>query len=399
MSINLNWISSLVRRSRRYQEGNRQNMNEKKLDHADHKTIEEINYLRGFGVIAVIIIHTTGYFTEIKSYNNLVILNLWTDVFSQFAVPLFILISGFVLARNYRLDFSITEFYKKRIRSIIPQYLIFSILYTLFNNWAVMQSNPLSANLTLLLNNIVHSNASYHLWFFSIIIQLYILYPIIIKIYEFCKLIDRAEFMIALLLIIQTLWMVGIHTSSYSFIKLNFISFLFYFVLGIYVVDYFDQLKTASKHLTPIYLITSLALTVGASCFIIIGLTTGYDYYSIPGYFFIGSELIYPVLRISTFIFLLNVAANLIGKRSLLAKVIYRLGDYSFGIYLIHIFFNQYAIRILKNQAIDFNSWAFYPIVFVITVVLSYLVVRLISYFPYSYYLIGHRNQKRKTRI
>ncbi len=374
-------------------------MDEKKLDHADHKTIEEINYLRGFGVIAVIIIHTTGYFTEIKSYNTLVILNLWTDVFSQFAVPLFILISGFVLARNYRLDFSITEFYKKRIRSIIPQYLIFSILYTLFNNWAVMQSNPLSANLTLLLNNIVHSNASYHLWFFSIIIQLYILYPIIIKIYEFCKRIDRAEFMIALLLIIQTLWMVGIHTSSYSFIKLNFISFLFYFVLGIYVVDYFDQLKTASKHLTPIYLITSLALTVGASFFIIIGLTTGYDYYSIPGYFFIGSELIYPVLRISTFILLLNVAANLIGKRSLLAKVIYRIGDYSFGIYLIHIFFNQYAIRILKNKAIDFNSWSFYPIVFVITVVLSYLVVRLISYFPYSYYLIGHRNQKRKTRI
>ena len=131
------------------------------MDHTELRTIEEINFLRGFGVLAVITIHTTGYFTEIKrSYNTLVLLNLWTDIFSQFAVPLFILISGFVLARNYRNDFSLTKFYKKRIRSIIPQYLIFSVLYTVFNNWVVMQSNPLSLNLSLLLNNIWHSNAS-----------------------------------------------------------------------------------------------------------------------------------------------------------------------------------------------------------------------------------------------
>ncbi|MHB8073904.1 acyltransferase [Desulfosporosinus fructosivorans] len=378
-------------------------MDQKKIVHMAHKTIEEINYLRGFGVLAVIAIHTTGYFTEIKSYNTLVIVNLWTDVFSQFAVPLFILISGVVLARNYRSNFSLTEFYKKRIRSIIPQYLIFSILYTLFNNWAVMQSNPLSANLALLLNNIVHSNASYHLWFFSIIIQLYILYPIIIKIYDLCKRIDRAEVMLAMLLIIQTLWMVGLHSSSFPFIKLNFVSFLFYFGLGIYIVDYFDsnsnQLTKAFKNLTPVYLITSLALTIGASFFIIIGLKTGYDYYSIPAYFFIGSELIYPVLRVTTFLLLLNLATSLVGKRSLLAKVIYRIGDYSFGIYLIHIFFNQYAIKILKNNAIDYNNWAFYPIVFVITVVFSYLVVRLLSYVPYSYYIIGRKNPKSKIRI
>ncbi len=369
-------------------------MAEKWINHTKLRTIEEINYLRGFGVVAVIAIHTTGYFTEIESYNTLVLLNLWTDVFSQFAVPLFILISGFVLARNYRSDFSLTKFYRKRMRSIIPQYLIFSVLYTLFNNWAVMRTNPGSTNLALLLNNILHSNASYHLWFFLIIIQLYILYPIIIKIYDFCKRIDRAEVLIAFLLVIQTLWMIGIHSSSFPFIKLNYMSFLFYFGLGIYTADHFDQLKKASNRLTPIYLITSLALTLGASFFIIIGLTTGYRYNSIPPYFFMGGELVYPVLRISTFLLLFNLAASLVGKKSILAKVVYRIGDYSFGIYLIHIFFNQYAIKILKNNTIDYNNWVFYPIVFVLTVVFSYLSVRLISYIPYSDYIIGRKNKK-----
>lgn len=368
-------------------------MDDKKMGHGDLGIIEELNYLRGFGVLAVIAIHTTGYFTAIKSYNTLVLLNLWTDIFSQFAVPMFILISGFVLARNYRSDFSLVKFYKKRIRSIIPQFLIFSLLYTLVNNWEVIQNSALSTNLSLLLNNILHANASYHLWFFSIIIQFYVLYPFIIKIYDFCKLIDKAELLIAFLFLIQTLWMIRIHSSSFPFIKLNFMSFLFYFGLGIYTCDYFDQLQKGQNHLTPLYFMTSLALTLGSSFFIIIGLTTGYRYNTIPAYFFIGAELIYPILRIATFLLLYNLAASLLRKKGILAKVIYRIGDYSFGIYLIHIFFNQYAIRVLKNNSIDYNNWVFYPTVFAVTVVFSYIAVRLISYIPYSYYIIGRQSK------
>lgn len=363
------------------------------MNHTKPRTIEEINFLRGFGILAVIAIHTTGYFTEIKTYNTLVLLNLWTDIFSQFAVPLFILISGLVLARKYRHDFSLIKFYKKRISSIIPQYLIFSVLYTVFNNWVLMQSNPLRTNLALVLNNILHSSASYHLWFFLIIIQFYILYPIIIYSYDFCKRLGRAEFLLAFLLTIQSLWMVGLHTTSYPGIKLNFMSFLFYFGLGIYTCDHLEQLKKGFRSLTPIFLITSLALTLAASFFIIIGLTTGYRYNTIPPYFFMGAELVYPVLRISTFLLLFNLAASLVGKRGMLAKVLSRIGDYSFGIYLIHIFFNQSAIKIFKNNTIDYNNWQFYPSVFVITVVFSYLAVRLINYIPYSYYIIGGRNK------
>jgi len=373
-----------------------QRMDDKSMDHNKPRAIDEIDLLRGFGVLGVIAIHTTGYFTQIKSYNTLVLLNLWTDIFSQFAVPLFILISGFVLARNYSHHFSYMNFYKKRIRSIIPQYLIFSILYTMFNNWGVIQSNSINANLSLLLNNILNSNASYHLWFFSIIIQLYILYPIVIKIYNFFKSINKEELLIALLFILQTSWMVGLHASFLPFITLNFISFLFYFGLGIYTCDHYTQMrKCFNPRLTPLYLISVLALTLASSFFIIIGLTTGYRYTSIPAYFFIGAELVYPLLRVSTFLLLFSLAASLIGKRSILSKVVHRLGDYSFGIYLIHIFFNQYAIIVLKNNAIDYNNWPYYPIVFVTTVVSSYLAVRLISYIPFSYYFIGNSNRSK----
>ena len=357
--------------------------------------IAEINYLRGFGVLAVIAIHTTGYFTEIKQFNPLVLVNLWTDVFSQFAVTLFILISGFVLAKNYRDNFSLRSFYKKRIRSIIPQYLLFSLLYTVFNNRVIMEDNSLKSNLALLLKNIWHSEASYHLWFFAIIIQLYILYPLILKTYTLFKQRDKAELWIVLLLMIQTLFMVGLHTPYLSGVKINFIGFLFYFGLGIYTVDHFDLIRRGFKRQTTLLFTMSMALTVGSSFFIIIGLTTGYRYNTMPAYYFIGSEIMYPIFRVITFLFLFNVARSLHEKRrSIFAKVINKIGDYSFGIYLIHIFFNQTTIKILKNHQVGYDDWTFYPIVLGVTIVLSYLSVRLISYIPYSYYIIGSQRKK-----
>lgn len=361
--------------------------------------IEEIGYLRGFGVLAVMVIHTTGYFTEITDFNNLVLVNLWADVFSQFAVPLFILISGFVLAKNYPKDFSLKKFYLKRVRSIIPQYILFSILYTAFNNWDVIRNSSIGTNASLLLKNIWNAEASYHLWFFVIIIQFYILFPVIMKLYNLFKQSDRAELLIVLFLIVQTLFMVGIHTFYLSGIKLNFIGFLFYFSLGIYTADHFDQLKRGLKGLTLFLFIMSIILTIGSSFFIIIGLTTGYKFSSIPAYFLIGSELVYPIFRVITFLFLFNAARSLVEKRkTLLAKMMNRVGDYSFGIYLIHIFFNQSAIKILRNHQIGFDDWVFYPIVLGVTIILSYLSVRLLSFLPLSYYLIGSQNNKRTIK-
>jgi len=358
------------------------------------QTIEEINYLRGFGVLAVIAIHTTGYFTVVPYLNRLVVLNLWTDIISQFAVPLFISISGFVLAKKYRGKFSLLRFYTKRIRGIIPQYVIFSLLYTIFNKSDLIQSNSLSTNIRLVMTSIINSDASYHLWFFAIIIQFYLFYPIIIKIYDFCKYRGRTELLITLLLILQTLWMVGMHTPYLSEFKLNLMGFIFYFGIGIYSLDHYDTLKRHFDRQTPLLFSLAIALTIGASFFIIIGLLTGYRYNTIPAYFFIGPELIYPILRVITFLLLYNLSKSLLAKKSFRAKLVHNIGIYSFGIYLIHIFFNQSAIKLLKTHNILFDNWRFYPIVYLTTLILSYLSVRLISFLPFSYFLIGYQVKK-----
>ena len=62
---------------------------------------ERIDVLRGIAIIAVIIIHITSYFTKFTTFSPLVIILASIDIYAHFAVPLFILISGYVLGLRY----------------------------------------------------------------------------------------------------------------------------------------------------------------------------------------------------------------------------------------------------------------------------------------------------------
>ena len=122
--------------------------------------IKEIDYLRGFAILGVLIIHTSANFTKIGLVNNLVIFNVLIDVFAQYAVPLLIFISGFVMPIKYYDMISVKLFYQKRIKSIIPQYLIFSMLYIIF--FSILFNPP---TFFTLIFEFLTANSSYHMWF------------------------------------------------------------------------------------------------------------------------------------------------------------------------------------------------------------------------------------------
>jgi surface polysaccharide O-acyltransferase-like enzyme len=107
------------------------------------------------------------------------------DVFSHFAVPSFIFISGFVLSHNYNGPFSKKLFYKKRAKSILPQYMIFSIFYIIFDILlSSLNVNVYSVSILKVIFDLLTANSYYHLWFFALIIQFYMFYPYLIEIYN-----------------------------------------------------------------------------------------------------------------------------------------------------------------------------------------------------------------------
>jgi surface polysaccharide O-acyltransferase-like enzyme len=170
------------------------------------RKISEIDFLRGFAIFGVILIHISSYYTKMENTNILLSVNVFVDCFVSYAIPLFIFISGFVLAVNYYKDFSVWNFYKKRLSVIIPPYLFFSILYILFTS---IKIEPFGFELPTwkeALIRIITANGYFHLWFFALIIQFYIFYPLIIRAYRFLKFKNQDYLPLIISFIIQVCW-------------------------------------------------------------------------------------------------------------------------------------------------------------------------------------------------
>ena len=87
--------------------------------------------MRGIAALAVIAVHISMNYTRIPDVNLLALTNVFIYITAHFAVPVFIFISGWVLAARYTGYFSIREFYRRRAKTILIPYLVFSGLYLL----------------------------------------------------------------------------------------------------------------------------------------------------------------------------------------------------------------------------------------------------------------------------
>ena len=92
-----------------------------------------IDFLRLISILAVVMIHTTTRTIE-ASANNLAgfPLTFILNQLSRFAVPLFFLISGFVLELNYSYHSSYFVYLRKRLSRVLFPYLFWSAIYYWF---------------------------------------------------------------------------------------------------------------------------------------------------------------------------------------------------------------------------------------------------------------------------
>jgi surface polysaccharide O-acyltransferase-like enzyme len=358
--------------------------------------INKLDFLRAFAVLAVIMIHTVAKIDQIKSLNSLVFVNVFIDVASHFAVPVFIIVSGIVLSYNYYEHINYKSYYIKRFFSIIPQFLFFSLFYLIVSNLILDQRSP---SILKVIYRIFTGRASYHLWFFIILIQFYLVYPLLIKLYIIFSSRHRLRTFIIMSFLIQILYY---FISNYLYteydqillrlfdyyIRHAFLSYIFYFVIGIYFGRNLDSMKNYINNANNnnLYFLLILSNVIIYLIRIKEMETPGYE---IDKLSLLPSEIIEPLQYILSFILLWKIASKLIERNDLVTSLLKDIGKFSFGIYLIHVFFIMVLIRILEPLNITYSDWIFYPIIFFCVSALSYLTCKIISYIPFSYYIIG----------
>lgn len=365
--------------------------------------IIELDLLRGFAIMAVIGVHTITFFTIDSGVTISSV--TWTILgcLVSLGVPIFFVVSGLVLSLRYRPPVNYQSFIRKRGISVLAPYLAISVIYIIFDAFTGLKSIELSKIPLWLLTG----NASFHFWFIIVLLQLYLMYPLISKSISKLEGKGLGWSLILFLFIVQAIYSFGWNYFSDQFLanqslanlyKRIFLDGVFFFVLGVYLGPKYDvfigKIKKMSSSQIGGAFVIALLLNVTWS---LSGIENG-----LSGFSYIAVDLIGQasaiIMEVLGFFFLLDLSGVIREKGHRFGMAIMQLGNYSFGIYLIHmlfvVIFSVYVFNISPS-----SSAFIFPVLYLFVLISSYLVALALSYLPQSRFIIGDNPRSRQRVI
>ena len=346
--------------------------------------------MRIVAIFAVILIHTSSRTLEVSHFDvNRIWFSLFLNQTFRFAVPLLFLISGFVLAINYKEVKDLKPFYKKRILKLIPPYFFWSIIYFL-----IVFKNSIAEIFSFkFLYQILVGSASYQLYFIPSLFILYLIFPFLNKFLR--RKINKVLF---LSLTILELVLLGIDYYVFSLpitipVKtalFNFYVFYIGILTAIYNKEIVDYLR---KRMILILFLTVISLVaVYCSSFIQFINTEKVKAIHVVYSQWRPTIYIYTILLSSVLYYFLR-KINLDKYK----KIIIYLSQVSFFVFFVHVIYiyfywgvvGSYLFSKTAGHIVD-NLW-FDPIFFIIVLFTSLATAYILKFIPKIGWLIGLR--------
>lgn len=344
--------------------------------------------LRGFVVLGVILMHTTWYFSHTRAESWVTLSEMVLDIISLFAVPLVMFVSGYMfISHNGHADHYKWPFFKKMFLSVFAPYALFSLLY--------VGGAYLFANHGYSLHKVIYllatGSSAVHMGFFRALFGFYVIYPLLLRYFNNCRMKNRLPSFFIQMIFLQVGWKILnniVFTDQYVLFLIGtttFLRYIAYFTFGMAAATYYKQLLLwlDCNHgiIVGLFVISLPAVIV---CWI-----AKYYWHSYHFLDFVCFPL-NLVLYTITIAMLFRHAHTLEAQDSLSKRFIMYLGNYSFGIFLIHIVFMYLGDRLLTYMHITPVQVYFYPLLFVIMLSLSLLSMELLTKISWSHYLVGN---------
>lgn len=307
------------------------------------KKNDYFQYLRAISIIAVIVIHslTVGddYVLALRQFIN-------------FCVALFIFLSGYLTDTNIG---STREFYKKRILRVAIPYVIWSFVYIVIDrDFSIMS----------IVKKMITGQACGAYYYIIVYIQLVLLTPVCIKFIKKRKYRYLGH-LTPITVIILSVFAYLKHPIPFPYNSLTFLVWFIFYFYGMQVRNY--NLETKLKE----DLNKNIMLYIGC---VVLSILEGKLWSHIGDFSMAISQI--KISSILTSICFINIAIAIQGKVVANSNVLKNIGDYSFGIYLIHLLFIKLAREVMPG-------YTFLTIIFV--VVCCYIAIDL------SYKLFGEK--------
>ncbi len=371
-----------------------------------HAPVEFIQSLRGIALLAVIGIHTASFFTQSTPTSFLTNVLIFIVVSLIVAVPLFVWISGFVLALQYSTSMDFRAYFRRRFSILIPAYLVFSLLYILFSAFDPQTASWTFPDFQTILILLLTGSAYSHLWFILLLVQCYFLFPL------FCipklrsSLIQNSFVWILLAFILQSAWHIFIPSlASHYFLKFSFASqiillisrsfpaYLGFFLIGMVMGSRHKNQANHSVYknikILPLLLMVIAGISI-IGLHWIQGIEKYGSFYEITEAHRFQEKILYPFVYLSMILLGLKLFSSSKTNHRL-KKFLACLGDRSFGIYLLHAGALILLANLLKMNKITPDQAVFYILLFSGTIILSLLAEEMISRIPLVSKLMGRK--------
>ncbi|MGG7177091.1 acyltransferase [Clostridium paraputrificum] len=324
------------------------------------KINHEMNSLRTFAIFLVVLLHVNA--------NNVMKLLTGTDlinsseivtfisIITRIGVPIFVMLSGRYLLASVK-DYSLKEFYKKRVPRLILPLLAAVIIYFPFYMIGIEEATFLNY-IKDIFTGFKSNPLCIHLWYIYMLLILYLLSPLFYKLLEGKSLKKSLTISIGLCVLGSIMEIIKNITGINIWI-FWWIEFSGLFTLGYVLKDF--KIKNKRWLFFAIALIVELVSTIWS----IYLLNIGNDLW-----FFFHLGLV-PNAQITTIMIYL-FANSFEGKNSILSRI----SKYTLGIYLYHPLIIVTVVKIIDTGIIILN-------IFIGTVV-AFLVPLVIMIFLYK---------------
>lgn len=361
-----------------------------------------VDYIRVVACFLVMLVHASENFYAADASGlagNVSLLanesnRFWVAFYDGFcgriSVPLFMIVSAFLLV-PMKSGVTMGDFYKRRFKRIIPPMVIFMLLYTFLPlAWGGMSWEQSLSDLKMLPLNF--PSMAGHLWFMYPLISLYLIIPVVSPWLERASAKEELTF----------LGLFGISTFIpwiHRFISPEIWGECFWngFTMLWYCSGYLGYLVMAHYIRYHLDWSRKKKLIAGSLCLLGGAAFTGWSfwYMGTP-----GQTIETPLLEWSWEFCTPNVLLASFGafllfsciERKETPKLVRKLSDMSFGMYLMHLFFLGPIARVLIGGSVAEPLVPVYlaiPCVAILTFICCAVTTRILSLIPGSKWFVG----------
>ena len=307
----------------------------------------------GFATMIIVLFHSQELYIE-KIFHIDVIQNILYFIknIGNVGVDIFLVLSGVGLYYSFSNNSNLKSFYKKRFVRIVPAVFIVATIITALKN-----ETGIGNFLERIFLFSLFTKKDYSFWYFTLIMILYIVYPLL------HKLIEKFDYKSTILLVVIAL--LGNHllriynTELYKIIEIA-TTRIPVFIIGIWI----GKKSKEGFEISKLWMILFITVYI-----VILGLLYNKVFNK---YYFIVRYLYCPLAL--TTVILLSYVCSKKKNKGIITNFLIWVGSYSMETYLLY----EYLVKKCKNIFVysDIYNISYHLCIFIITMILANLLKR-----------------------